>query len=110
MCIDNKAKGYYKKTRPAGVRPLPDIILTRRPHAGRENPRTPVPPIHSGTVAHVRNDRDRALDMCFGVEQTKVTIAVKHPHKLVLLFIYQIIYGNQLTDRCLLGKYNRGYY
>jgi hypothetical protein len=30
-------------------------------------------PIHSGIVAHVRNDydRDRALDLCFSVRQTR---------------------------------------
>jgi hypothetical protein len=27
----------------------------------------PVLPIHNDTVAHVRNDQDRTLDLCFGV-------------------------------------------
>jgi hypothetical protein len=31
-----------------------DIILRRPSHAGQENPPTAAPPIHSGTVAHVR--------------------------------------------------------
>jgi hypothetical protein len=49
-----------KKTRPAGVRQPPGIILRRPSHTGLlENPRTPAPPIHNGTIAHVRNDRDR---------------------------------------------------
>jgi hypothetical protein len=51
------------------------IVLRRRPHTGRENPRTPAPPIHSGIEAHVRteNDRDRsrALGLCFGMGQTR---------------------------------------
>jgi hypothetical protein len=48
-------------------------IILRPFHAGRESPRTPAPTIHSGTVAHVRNDhgRDRALDQCFVVGQTR---------------------------------------
>jgi hypothetical protein len=33
-----------------GVRHPPSIVLRRR---GRENPRTPAPPIHSGIEAHV---------------------------------------------------------
>jgi hypothetical protein len=66
-----KAHSKGQKTRPACVcvvRQPPSIILRRRPfHAGRENLRTRVPPIHSGTVAYVRNDRnrDRDLDLCF---------------------------------------------
>jgi hypothetical protein len=35
-------------------------IILRRPHAGRENSRTPAPPIHSGTVDHVRTTVTRA--------------------------------------------------
>jgi hypothetical protein len=59
---------FSKKNRPAGVRQPTGIILGR-PHTGRGNPRTPSLPIHSDTVANVRNDRDRdrTLDMCFGV-------------------------------------------
>jgi hypothetical protein len=53
------------------LRPPHGIIIKRRPsHVGRENPRTSAPPIHNGTVAH-ENDRDRALDLCFGVGQTR---------------------------------------
>jgi hypothetical protein len=38
----------------------------------KKNPE-PCSPIHSGTIAHVRNDRDRdqALDLCFDVGQTR---------------------------------------
>jgi len=36
---------------------------------GRENPRTPAPPLYSSTVARVRrpNNPGQALDLCFGV-------------------------------------------
>jgi hypothetical protein len=47
------------------------IILRRRSHAGQENLRTLAPSIHSGTVAHVRNNHDRVLDLHFGVGQTR---------------------------------------
>jgi hypothetical protein len=50
------------------------IILRRRlSHASRENPRTPITPIHNGTITHMRNDCDwdRALDPCFGVVLTR---------------------------------------
>jgi hypothetical protein len=55
------------------VRQPSGIILRRPSHVGQENHRTPVPPVHSGTVSHVRNDcnRGRALDLCFGVGQTR---------------------------------------
>jgi hypothetical protein len=54
------------------VRQPPGIILRRRhTHAGLETPQIPAPPIHSGIVAHVRNDRDLALDLCFGVGQMR---------------------------------------
>jgi hypothetical protein len=44
-----------------GVRQPPGIVLRRRPsHAGRENPRTPAPPIHSGIEAHVRTTATEA--------------------------------------------------
>jgi hypothetical protein len=44
-----------KKLRPAGVRQPPDIVLRRRPsHTGRETPRIPAPPIHSGIETLVR--------------------------------------------------------
>jgi hypothetical protein len=46
-------------------------LRRRSSHASRESLRTPAPPIHSGIVAHVRNNRDRALDLCFGVGQTR---------------------------------------
>jgi len=44
-------------------------ILLRRPHAGRENPRAPTPPIHNDTSS-CENDHDlgQTLDLCFGVE------------------------------------------
>jgi hypothetical protein len=37
-----------------GVRQPQGIVLRRPSHTGRENPRTPAPPIHSGIEAHVR--------------------------------------------------------
>jgi hypothetical protein len=64
---------FLKKLDLRGVRvrhPL-DIILRRHSHAGLETPQIPAPPIHSGIVAHVRNDRDQALDLCFGVGQAR---------------------------------------
>jgi hypothetical protein len=46
---------YNLKLDLRGVRQPPGIELRRRPsHTGRENPRTPAPPIHSGIEAHVR--------------------------------------------------------
>jgi hypothetical protein len=48
----------YKKTWPAGGKTAPGYCIKRRPsHAGQENPRTPAPSLHSGTVAHVRRPR-----------------------------------------------------
>ena len=47
-----------KKTWPAGGKTAPGHCIKRRPsHAGQENPRTPAPSLHSGTVAHVRRPR-----------------------------------------------------
>jgi hypothetical protein len=44
-----------KKLDLRGVRLPPGIVLRRRPsHTGRENPRTPAPPIHNDIEAHVR--------------------------------------------------------
>jgi len=38
-----------------GLRQPLGIALGRRPsHAYQENPRTPAPPIHGGTIVHVR--------------------------------------------------------
>lgn len=37
------------------LRQSPGILLGRKPsHASRENPRTPAPPLHRGTIARVR--------------------------------------------------------
>jgi hypothetical protein len=50
-----------KKLDLRGVRQPPGIILRRRPsHTGRENPRTPAPPIHSGIEALVRTTTTEA--------------------------------------------------
>jgi hypothetical protein len=43
-----------KKLDVQGVRQPPSIVLRRSSHTGRENPRTPAPPIHSGIEAYVR--------------------------------------------------------
>jgi hypothetical protein len=60
-----------KKLDLRGVRQPPGIKLRRRPsHTGRENPRTPAPPIHSGIEAHVRTTTTEP-DMCFGMRQTR---------------------------------------
>jgi hypothetical protein len=62
----------YKKTRPAWSKTtLGHYIKKKTSHTCWENPRTPVPLIHNGIVAHVRNNRDRALNLCFGVGQTR---------------------------------------
>jgi hypothetical protein len=41
----------------------PDIIINKKTFSRRSRKPTLAPPIHSGTVAHVRND------LCFGVGQ-----------------------------------------
>jgi len=74
MLLNATGSQLKKKLNLRGVRQPPSIALRRMSsHAGREKPRTPAPPIHSGTVAHVRttNDLDRALDLCFGMGQTR---------------------------------------
>jgi len=52
-----------KKTKPAGGDRPHGITLRRRPsHASLENPRTPVPPIHSGPLPM----RKAGPQLCFG--------------------------------------------
>jgi hypothetical protein len=61
-----------EKTRPTGDNTAPGHYIKKKPFSRRSR-KPPNPPIHSGTVAHVRNDgdRDRVLDLCFGVGQTR---------------------------------------
>ena len=38
-----------------GAKTDPEYFAKKRPsYAGRENPQTPAPPLHSGTITHVR--------------------------------------------------------
>lgn len=53
-----------------GIKKLnPTWHFLRPSHARRENPKTPAPSIHRGTVARVRTimTLGRTLDLCFGV-------------------------------------------
>ena len=62
-----------KKLNLRGVGQPLGIALRRKPsHTGRENPRIPAPPIqwHCSPCEN-DNDRGRAIDLCFGVGQTR---------------------------------------
>jgi hypothetical protein len=58
----------YEKTGHAWGKTVPRHYIKKTSHRSRKPPNRATP-IHSGTVAHVRNDRirDRTLDLCFGM-------------------------------------------
>jgi hypothetical protein len=50
----SRTTGINKNSTCKGMRRPWGIVLRRRSYTGRENPQTPTPTIHNGTVAHVR--------------------------------------------------------